>query len=838
MTLGLSPGVYAREIDGTLVAASAFARAGGFAGNFSWGPVEEAVLTTGEDHLLETFWKPNDVNFKDWFIADEYLLESGALRLLRVIGAGARNAIVGGGGSGLTVDINAINGEVTSAAINAAGTGYSIGDIVEIETGTIAAEVRVLEVSGTGAVTQVQLLSNGTGYVTGTAVETNSRTSFLVKNDYDFEDGSTELPMLIAKFPGELGNNVGAGILRASEFYGSFYQDRFIVPPSADMAVFDSDVIIPGETSVEFTLPTVFIGEKDVVATLGGAEIAEGSTAGKWSVTRDGDGAISSSVLTLHTALESFAVPASVTDEYTLANTNELDLFSSVVYAGSTRLVPRFNGTGPVPKGFFDIDPQTKKLFVGSKFVRLNGDGVTKIFNITTADVVTATDFIVYAGSTKFGSAAAADIATMKVGITAISGGYRVTFPDEFVPIAGIENVLVKWDFDEDLQVHLGLPTTSAPLRVFANQTEVHAVVFDTTGKITGEKDAVIETYSFLSLDPDARNEDGTSNFYVRALNERSEFIRVPKELLYFGEWKFSLGADGDAPTTADYMNAFELFRNKEDYEVTYLVDPVVSPTLALSLLDIAEKRQDAVSFISAPREATVNNKGSELRDVLAHKNSLVSTSYGHYNPTWLYLYDRWNGKYRWVPSTGTDAGMYAKTHNEINMWNVPAGYNRGYYRRANKVSWLPKEEERDVLVPNRVNVVVREKGIGNLLLSQRTMLAKNSVFADMNVRFLFVHVKKLAIEALKFVINEINDEVTRAQVRNALNPMLALIQANRGLYDKKVKCDNENNTKEVIQQKILKVDMYLKPALLIDGVDLRLIATPTGITFEEVTAA
>ncbi|QIG67987.1 putative tail sheath protein [Rhizobium phage RHph_Y68] len=837
MSLYQSPGVYPREIDATLVAAAGFTRSGGFAGNFSWGPVDESVTITDEDNLKEMFWKPNDLNYKDWFLANEFLSESAALRISRVIGSGAKNAIIGGIGSGLTVDFNAINGEVTSVAVNELGTGYTIGDVVEIDTGTINAEIRVSSVDSSGGVTGLTLLSNGTGYVTSSDVETISRKDFLVKNDYDFEDGSTELPPVIAKYPGSLGNSVGASILRASEFFGSFYQDRFIVPPAADMAVFDNDQIVNGVTSVNYTLPSTFVGRKDAVVTFGGAEIAEGSTAGKWSVTRGGDGAITSTVLTLHTDLETFNAPVQVTDTYQLVNASSLDLFSAIVFADNVRLTSRFNSTDLLPKGFFDIDPETKIISVGSSFARVSGDGVSKQFIINTADTVAVTDFVVYAGKTKFNSAATANIGTMKVGITAVTGGYRVTFPDEFTPIVGDKNIVVKWNFDKNLKVHLGVPNASIPLRAFTNQTEVHAVVFDSTGIITGEKDSVIETYRFLSAtDPDARKEDGTSNYYVRAINEQSKFIRIPKALTQFGEWKLSQGSDGSAPTAQQYVSAFEIFRNKEDYEVTYLIDPVVDLNTTITLQDIAESRGDCVAFIGYPMSATVNNKGFERRDVLAYDAQLISSSYIHKNPTWIYIFDRYNGKNRWIPATGTDAGMYAKTHTEINMWNVAAGYNRGYYRRALKASWLPKEKERDELCANKINVVIREKGVGVLLLSALTGLRKESLFEDMNVRYLSIYVKKLAVDVLKFILQEINDNVTRAQVRNALNPLLALVKSGRGLYEYKVKCDDKNNTAEVIRQKIMKVDMYLRPSVLVNGIDLRMIYTPVGVSFEEVS--
>lgn len=836
MSLYRSPGVYPREIDLTISAAAAASTlSGAIVCDFSWGPAEDVTLITDESSLINRYWYPNDRNFRDWFVADEFLSESGSLRAVRVVSETARNAIVGGNGSGLSLDINAVNGEVVSIAVNDEGLEYSAGDIVEIDDGVVKSEVLIRKVDGAGAVLEVELLSTGTGYFTATGSDTTSRRNFLVKNDAEFEERAVELPPIIAKYPGALGNSLGITIMRAAEFYGNYFQDRFFVPPASDSAILSIPVTTT-DTTQTFVVPNEIVTASDFVLTYGNAELKEGALPGQYSLVRSG-GVVTSNVLTLHTVAETF-VGTGLQSRYTLANANGLDLFSAVVTVNGASLSPRFDTDTRVPSGYFDIDPATKTLIIGTDYVALNGNGVTKVFTITTSKALTITTSSVKLDGVAKTLVTTAPATAAEVQLQSVPGGYSFTFHDNSVPFVGLANIEIEYGFPPvaaAIKVILGRPNSATLLRAFGNMTEVHAVVFDHDGGITGTKDSAMEVYSFLSLEPGALSEDGTSNYYVAAINERTAMVRVTKPLDFFGIWKMGLGSDGNVPSSSEYQSCYEVFRDKDDFDVTYVIDTVLDKTLSNYLLNLSQDRTDSVTFVGAPRALTVNNRGNEHKDVLAYGTSFFSSSYGHFNPTWIYIHDRFNRKYRWIPSTGTDAGLYAKTHGEINLWNVPAGYNRGHYRRAEKVSWLPKEGQRDELHMNRINFVFRDKGSGYILYSQKTMLQKESVFADMNVRFLFIHLKKILKEALKFILFEHNDEITRAQVRNIVNPALALVKGNRGIYRYVFKCDEENNTEEVVGQKILKADAYIKPSLLVEGVDLRLIAVKNSVAFEEI---
>lgn len=836
MTLTLSPGVYSSEhaVDSTVPAAQT--RSGAAVGWFNWGPVLEPVLLDSQKTQIATFGLPTDKNFKDWFLADEFLAESGSLRATRVVGSGASNAIVGGNGYNLTLDVNQIDGEIVSVAINDEGENFAAGDIVEIPSSQelgIAAEVRIDSVDENGGAVTITLLSTGTGHQTATGVETEARKKFYVGTDYQFEEGDVELPPLLARYPGDLGNNLGVSIVRAAEYYGSFFEDRFPIAPASTVFYLETPKTETTSTLV-YAVPASVLSAPDLTVTYENATIKTGSLPGQWSVTDYSANPLANGELTYNTDGQ-VLTGTGKKHKFEITNDYELDLFSAEVIIDGQKLSPRFDGIGNVPKGFFDIDPDTLELTIGTDFYAASGDGIKTEFTVlTTSPAVPATTSVDVDG-TSF-TVVTTEPNSGEVKIEVLGNGFKLKFEAGEAPAVGLRNIQVRWNNPNgNFDLILGRPRRADSLKVFANMTECHAVVFDSTGELSREKDSVLEPFQFLSLIPGSLNEDGTSAYFVDAINSRSRYIRVTPALKHFGEWKMGNGSDGSEPTDAEYLAGYELFRSKEDYEATYVIDVVKSRTVTIRVLDLTKDRGDGVTFTGAPFALTYDNLPNRAKGIIDYKRSLNPSNYGHFNPTWMRIFDRFNNKYRWIPCSGTDAGMYARTHNQINMWNVPAGFNRGYYRRAERVSYLPNESERDQLHPNGVNQVVREKGSGFVLLSWITMQEKRGLFQDMNIRYLSIYAKLNIAEMLKYIIAEINDEITRAQVRNAINPFLARIKAGRGLYDYRTRCDDKNNPPEVVDQKILKVDVYMKPARLIEGIDLRLIYTKSGISFEEI---
>ena len=211
------------------------------------------------------------------------------------------------------------------------------------------------------------------------------------------------------------------------------------------------------------------------------------------------------------------------------------------------------------------------------------------------------------------------------------------------------------------------------------------------------------------------------------------------------------------------------------------------------------------------------------------------SSSYVVFDSAYKYMFDKYNDVFRFVPLNGDTAGLCAFTDQIADSFFSPAGFNRGNVRGAVKLSFNPTKAERDRLYRARINPVVNFPGQGVVLFGDKTALTKPSAFDRINVRRLFLLLEKAIATAAKFQLFEFNDEFTRAQFRNLVEPFLRDIQGRRGITDFSVKADATNNTGEVIDRNEFVADIFIKPARSINFITLNFIAVRTGVSFTEV---
>ena len=240
------------------------------------------------------------------------------------------------------------------------------------------------------------------------------------------------------------------------------------------------------------------------------------------------------------------------------------------------------------------------------------------------------------------------------------------------------------------------------------------------------------------------------------------------------------------------------------------------------------------MAFVSPPIEDTVGTS-SPAADVKVWADSLPSTSYASTDSTALYVYDKYNDVYRWIGAAGHMAGLCANADNVADAWFSPAGVNRGQLLGVTKLAFNPKKADRDTLYKARVNPIVAFPGQGTMLYGDKTLLSKPSAFDRINVRRLFIVLEKAIATAAKAQLFEFNDEFTRAQFRNMVEPFLRDVKGRRGLTDFLVVCDTTNNTGEVIDGNRFVSDIYVKPARSINFITLNFIATRTGVDFNEI---
>ena len=299
----------------------------------------------------------------------------------------------------------------------------------------------------------------------------------------------------------------------------------------------------------------------------------------------------------------------------------------------------------------------------------------------------------------------------------------------------------------------------------------------------------------------------------------------------------------GMKATLADLMTSYRLFSNKDEVQVDYLImGPGCdvesdSQAKANQLLSIAGDRKDCMATVSPHRANVVNitNTETQTENVINFFSPLQSSSYGVFDSGYKYMFDRFNNEFRYIPCNGDVAGLMCRTNLTAYPWFSPAGQQRGVINNAVKLAYNPSKTQRDRLYPARINSFITTPGIGTLLFGDKTALGYASAFDRINVRRLFLTIEQALEKAAQAQLFELNDELTRANFRNIVEPYLRDIQAKRGLYGFLVICDTTNNTPDVIDNNEFRADIFLKPAKSINYITLTFVATRTGVSFEEV---
>ena len=299
----------------------------------------------------------------------------------------------------------------------------------------------------------------------------------------------------------------------------------------------------------------------------------------------------------------------------------------------------------------------------------------------------------------------------------------------------------------------------------------------------------------------------------------------------------------GMTATLGDLKTSYNKFSNKDEIQVDYLIMGPglgardLSQAKANSLIAIAGDRKDCVATIGPHRGDIVNitNTTTQTTNLITYFAPLSSSSYGIFDTGYKYTYDRFNNEFRYIPCNGDIAGLMCRTNIVAYPWFSPAGQQRGIINNAIKLAYNPSKDQRDQLYPNRINAVITKPGTGTLLFGDKTALAYASAFDRINVRRLFLTVEQALQKAAEAQLFEINDELTRANFRNIVEPYLRDVEAKRGLYGFLVVCDTTNNTPDIIDNNEFRADIYLKPAKSINYVTLTFVATRTGVSFDEV---
>ena len=411
---------------------------------------------------------------------------------------------------------------------------------------------------------------------------------------------------------------------------------------------------------------------------------------------------------------------------------------------------------------------------------------------------------------------------------------------------------------------------------------EIHVVVVDDTGSVTGTAGNIVEKFTFLSKASDGTISPTEAVFYKNTIANLSEFVFSGAHptgvaggltggsgqafTATTGAWggvaqgttfnvegartynltggKNYTAADGFATSLADIVNSYEVLKNPAEYKVDFLINGPSggssifdSQAKANKLIEIAELRKDCIAVISPHTSGVVNeaNSDTQTENIIKFFDALTSSSYAVFDSGYKYTFDRFNNEFRYVPCNADVAGLMARTSINQFSWFSPAGSARGALNGAVKLAYNPSQAQRDLIYPKRINPIVALPGSGIQLFGDKTALSFASAFDRINVRRLFLTIEDSIERAAKDQLFEFNDVITRSNFVNIVEPFLRDVKAKRGVTDFVVICDETNNTPDIIDSNQFRADIFVKPARSINFIGLTFVATRTGVSFEEV---
>ena len=815
MPFQLSPGVAVVEKDFTSIVPAVSSSIGAFAGVFPWGPVLEPVTVSSENDLVRRFGKPNDSNFQSFFTAANFLSYTNNLLLVRA-DAGSLNAVTTTtGGLGTVSVLDAGSGYSSTAAAPAVTVASP-----DIDGGTTAAVTVTL--SG-GAITAVAVSSGGSGYATAPSVTLSA------------PSGGTD-----ATFTTVLSAPTISGV-SISGTGGQF-------TCTATTLVVGSTINITGTLGGTGTITGYATGTTYKVSAITGS----GSSVTGFTLTTTGDAAI------VTTSGTPTGLTYSVTSNQSVA--------SVTVSAG---------GSGY--KGTVTATFSAGNAVAGS--VTVASSSISAV-TITTPGSGYSTAPVITVAAPPSGTTATINRTITVAGLKIINGE---TYNSSFANGAGIVGSFAAkypgtlgnslkvavcdsagfstWTYKDEFDSAPG--TSTYATSVGGTQDEMHIIVIDEDGAWSGTQGTIVEKFAYVSKASDAKKPDGTNNYYKNVLNARSEYIwwmDHPTAVTGTTSWgaaaasasfkllsaplaiSLSGGTDDFVATEGELQSGYALFANAEAYDISLvLAGKATAATATYIINNICETRLDCVAFVSPQSTSTadpiIGSTSTEQNAIIAYRNALPSTSYAVLDSGYKYQYDRYSDQYRYVPLNGDIAGLCARTDYTNDPWFSPGGLNRGQIKNVVKLAFNPSKTQRDMLYKSGINPVVTFPGEGTVMFGDKTLLAKPSAFDRINVRRLFIVMEKAIATAAKFQLFEFNDGFTRAQFKNLVEPFLRDVQGRRGITDFVVKCDESNNTGEVIDRNEFVADIFVKPNRSINFITLNFVAARSAINFSEIGA-
>jgi hypothetical protein len=850
----LSPGVLTREVDLTVGRAdNVLDNIGAIAGPFKIGPVDFPIDIATEQELIDVFGKPDslDGQYEYWMSASAYLSYGGVLKVVRTDGDNLINANARRVRNG-EVSVASTAGEIVySGLTNTVGLGttvrtsgtYRITGAAYTTSGIGTEAIFSVGIGTTNSLVESFIILNG-----GAGFQLNDTITIQNEDIGGTGIGTTGSIIVTVEDIYTLGgiSTVGDNTLKIKNFddYNQNYAD--------DIASYIFSAKTPG--SWANNLKVCFIDDK-ADQTL--------KISNSWLQSVNGGNSLVGLAVSVSIVNQVIPNPNGV------GNTTFTGTLKSIITGQSedsidVKIVSRVDvGTGTTTLVEYSEKNRAASIRDGQTIVVMNNNGVAL-------------------GSTT-------------LAIDAVEDWYDNQ-------TLNLENSLIYW------KSIAPKPTTGRYVAERNGRNDsMHVVIVDDTGDVTGISGNLLEKHLFLSKAIDAVSAVNSPQriWWKEYLAQYSSYVYVgdnpsdesnneevyqtffedgvwnvddgPTKGLWnqaaqdvtfsvMGNATYNLSGGIDygpengeigslTPSLGDLITSYDLFSNKEEIEVDYLImgpglsNFYESQAKASYLISIAESRKDCMAVISPHRWSVVSEPDpsdvQSLRryltpnditnNIIDFYSVLPSSSYAVFDTGYKYTYDRFNNKFRYIPTNGDVAGLMVRTSIFAYPWFSPAGQQRGILNNAIKLAYNPNKAQRDRLYPKRINAIINKPGIGIMLFGDKTALGYASAFDRINVRRLFLTVEQALARTSESVLFELNDDITRANFVNIVEPYLRDVQAKRGLYGYYVVCDSSNNTPDIIDNNEFRADIFLKPAKSINYVTLTFVATRTGVSFEEV---
>ena len=879
-----SPGINVREVDLTAGRIDPTSDAiGGLVAPFARGPVEVPTIIRNENELLNNFAGPSSVDkhYEYWMTASSFLAYGSQMRVVRSDSSNLKNA----SDTGLSLKVKSTDdynfkgydeSTITGTTVVARNPGSwangikvaiidSLADQVLTLNSVSAADIGIGITQSASGVVVAGAGSTSTldGHFKGIITGVNTTTSTVdVKFISHVSAGGTETEWDyssngVYKFTTGTNNltvNAGAASTSATVSRGSLGSTA-------------------ATASVGVNIDAYYLEKSTTLDEAGSADLASGAT----SLSVDSISGISTGAgKFLVIGNEVIGLSTATVSGNTISSVARAQLGTSAAThtdESAIKFVTQYTGIGTLTTAVDEDDTSIGITATESLTTKVNSGGFLRI---NSAELVAVSSLL------SGGTTSVRNVTTQK------------DWYDQQTFTTTVTGTTQKWN------AIAPRPQTSDYADARGSRfDEIHVVVIDGEGKVTGNEGTILEKHIGLSKASDAIVSAGSPIHWRKYLYNNSETIFGGAEpsgtvatgfssgftaVTDFGWDQDAVEADGtgviygaigaqnytlsggknyDGASTegvagaytvdvGDLSTGYDLFKNKELYDVDFLLmgsgnhGKAETQALANKIIAVADSRKDAVAFVSPYRGAFLNDTSSGQSvniysaaaitdNILEYYGPLTSSSHAVFDSGYKYMYDRFNKVFRYVPLNGDIAGLCARNDADNFPWFSPAGTVRGSILNAVKLVYNPDQEQRDRLYSNRINPVVVNPGGGIILFGDKTGVARSSAFDRINVRRLFIYLEDAISAAARDQLFEFNDEITRANFVNIVEPFLRDVQSKRGIFDFKVICDETNNTGAVIDNNEFVADIYVQPARSINFIGLTFVATRTGVAFEEV---